>query len=277
MRREVLISLHQLAAGLYLAAGVTGAAGLALPTPRARRIGVGLLAAGAFFHLTSFGFLHRHEPVPQLTDFAAVVSLITCLSMLAFLVFLRRARWDALVAAVAPVGFLGAFFAALRLPHVAGQGLFASGHWPHAHVILASAGLALLGVAGLAGVVFLREARNLKRKRLAALGAAREGSGDRWRLPSLETLDRVNVMALAIGFPLLTLGVVTGMIWVEGMSGRVWTGTAHQIWTTLAWVIYATLVCARFLAHQSARNAAASAIGGFAFLVFAVIGVGLVT
>ena len=43
----------------------------------------------------------------------------------------------------------------------------------------------------------------------------------------------------------------------------------------ICWGIYAGLVGARFAAHQGARQAAASAVAGFAFLFFAVVGVGM--
>jgi hypothetical protein len=45
----------------------------------------------------------------------------------------------------------------------------------------------------------------------------------------------------------------------------------------VAWMIYLGLVSLRFIGHQGARQAAASAVAGFAFLVFAVVGVGLVS
>lgn len=262
----MLIALHQLAAALYLAACVAGGVAPAQRGDRARRVALILLALGAVAHLSSFAFLHRAEPTPQLTDLPAATSLMACLAMFSYLAFARRARWDALVLAVAPFGFLGAFVGALRLPHTAASDPFSSGAWPHAHVLLASAGLGLLAVASVAGVAFLREASQLKHK----------GHTQISRLPSLETLDRVNLVSLTIGFPLLTLGVLTGMLWIHGEQGRPWTGSPHEIWMTLAWAIYGALVLARFAAHQSARSAALATVGGFTFLLFAVIGVGIV-
>lgn len=261
----MLIELHQLAAALYLAAGVAGGVAPALRGDRARRVALVLLGLGAFAHLASFAFLHRARPTPQLTDLPAATSLMACLAMLSYLAFARRARWDSLVVAVAPIGFLGAFLGALRLPHAGGHDPFGAGAWPHAHVLLASAGLGLLAVASVAGIAFLRESARLKHKGHPQLSS----------LPSLESLDRVNLVALAVGFPLLTLGVLTGLLWTHGEQGRLWTGSPHEIWMLLAWAIYGALVVARFGAHQSARSAAVWAIGGFTFLLFAVIGVGL--
>ncbi|MBW2313613.1 MAG: cytochrome c biogenesis protein CcsA [Deltaproteobacteria bacterium] len=261
----MLIGLHQFAAALYLAAGVAGGVALAQRGGRARQVALLLLSAGAVVHLASFAFLHQSVPTPQLTDLPTATSLMACLAMLFYLAFARRARWNALVLAMAPVGFLGAFVGALRLPHAAGEGALAAGAWSHAHVLLASAGLGLLALASVAGVAFLREASRLKYKGRPQLS----------QLPALETLDRVNLVALSVGFPLLTLGMLTGMFWLQGEAGHVWSGSPHEIWMTLAWAIYGALLLARFAAHQSARNAALSAIGGFAFLLFAVIGIGL--
>ncbi len=258
----MLIMLQQLAAAIYLLAAIVGGVALSSAGP-ARRAAAWLLSAGAVVHLAAFGFLHSAEPTPHLTDLPAVISLMSCLAMVAFLAFTMRARWDALVVWIAPLGFLGAFFGAARMPHAPGTSIVDAGSWPHAHVLLASAGLGLLAVAGLAGVAFLREARALKRKRTGATG-----------LPSLETLDRVNVVSLSVGFVLLTLGVLTGMLWLEASDGALWSGSAHEIWTTVAWAIYGGLLLGRFAMHQSARSAALSAVGGFGFLLFAVLGVG---
>ena len=45
--------------------------------------------------------------------------------------------------------------------------------------------------------------------------------------------------------------------------------------SVVAWVVYALLAAARFGSHQGARQSAASAVAGFAFLFLAVIGVEL--
>jgi len=263
-----VIALLQLAAALYLASGIAGGFAVALGGAGAGRAALALLGVGVAAHTASFVALHAVEPTPQLTQIPLAVSLMAWMVVLAFLAFARRARLGGLVVAVGPVAFLGSFFAALRTPHAPEADLMGAGSWPHAHVLLASSGLALLAVAAIAGSVFLLENRRLKRK---SLHPARRGGG----LPSLETLDRVNAVALAVGFPLLSLGVLTGALWLHAARGVLWTGAAHEAWNALAWLIYAVLAAARFAGHQGARDAAVSAVAGFAFLLFAVVGVGL--
>jgi ABC-type uncharacterized transport system permease subunit len=259
------LTLHEGTAALYLAASLLAWLGLALRAPRLERAAVAVLGGGALLHVGAFALLHRLEPTPSLTDLAAAVSFMACVGTLFFLGLVRWLRLAGLAVLVAPLAFVSVFAAALALPHAAPSTFDGTGSWPHLHVLLSSAGLALLGVSGLAGLLFLAEHRRLKAKR-GARGLP---------LPSLEALDRVNRVALAAGFPLLTLGVVTGMLWVGAESGRPWAGTQHETWSVLAWGVYAVLAAARFGASQGARQAAAWAVGGFAFLCFAVIGVGI--
>ncbi len=262
----MLVALHQLAAAIYLLAGVVAWLGLALRSWRLERVSVGVLALGAVAHIVAFARLHSADPPPPLTDHPAAVSFMACAGTVFFLAFQRWTRLAGLTVLVAPAAFVSVFFAALRLPAPGPASFGGSGSWPHAHVLLSSAGLALLGLSGLAGVLYLIEHRRLK---------ARRPIDPRFPLPSLEALDRVNAVSLGAGFALLTLGVATGMLWVEVVKGTWWTGSTHETWTSIAWGVYAVLAAARFGASQGSRQAAASAVGGFAFLFFAVIGVEL--
>jgi ABC-type uncharacterized transport system permease subunit len=260
----LVLTLHQLVAGLYLVSGVVAGAGLALSSQRLSRGAVGLLALGVLLHGVCFSLLHTLDPPPQLTDVAPAISFMAFAGAAALLLLLWRARLASLVVLVAPIAFVAVSYASLQLGTREPAAPVASGSVPHAHVLLASTGLALLGLAGVAGVLFLAEHRRLKRKQPMSRP-----------LPSLEALDRVNAVALAVGFPLLTLGVVTGSMWVHAVHGAPWTGTWHEASSLIAWGIYGVLVALRFAWHQGARQCAASAVGGFAVLFIAVVGVGI--
>ena len=255
--------LHQWTAAAYLAASLAAVAGLGLRAPRWLRAGLWLLALAALLHGGAFFALHREEPTPALTELPLAVSLASWLLVLSFLALQLRVPGGGLAVVVAPAAFLGTVFAAFsaRVPEARDTG---SALWSHLHVLLASGGLALLGVAGAAGALYLVHHRALKRHRAAKHSA----------LPSLESLDRANALALALGFLLLTLGVVTGVLWVETREGRLWPGGLHANATLLAWLAYAALVLARFGAGGSARLSAAGSAVGFALLLVAVVGIG---
>jgi len=262
----VAVADLQWAAAIYLIACLVSATGLVLRSRRLARAAVWLLGAGAVLHGLSFPLLHAQGAAPPLTSLAAAASFMAWVGTLCFLASLLRVRVLGLVVLVAPAAFLGVFVAALWLPAAGPASFGGSGSWPHAHVLLASAGLALLGLAGLASILYLVEHRRLKAKAVARRP---------FPLPSLEALDRVNATALAAGFALLTLGVATGMLWMRAVSGRPFGGTAHETWSLLAWAIYAVLAALRFGGRQGGRQAAAAAVVAFGFLFFAVIGVEL--
>jgi ABC-type transport system involved in cytochrome c biogenesis permease subunit len=261
----MVIQLHQLTAAIYLIAALVASLGLALPAPRLGRFSLLLLGAGVIAHAGCFGAMHVDGATPSLNELPVAVSFMALIGTIFYLVLARQARLVSLVVLVAPMAFVSVFVAGLRLPDPATVEMTAAagGSWEHAHVLLASSGLALLGIAGVAGMFYLLEHRRLKSK---------QRLGPRFRLPSLEALDRVNSVALGAGFPLLTLGVITGMFWVEKTQGKVWTGSPHEVWSVIAWLVYAVVVAMRFTRDQGARHAAASAVGGFVFLLFAVIG-----
>lgn len=261
------IELQQLAAALYLVAGIAQIFGITAPRLRFGRAAPWLLGAGAIVHGLCFAVLHALPNPPSLTNLPAAVSLMAWIGVLQSLILLRRARLEGLVAGMALLAFVGVLYGSLTMREGGPPAPVGTGSWPHLHVILAGAGLSLLAVAGLAGALFIAVDRALKSKR---------GGNWRKRLPSLEALDRVNALALTIGFPLLSSGVVAGMLWTQSQTGQLFAGGAHAIWSSVAWGVYLVLAVARFRMGMRGREAAACAALGFAFLLFVVIGVGVV-
>ncbi len=238
---------------------------MVLPEPRMRRGGTWGLALGAVAQILAYASLHgSNEPV-AITSLSLVISVTTWMSVVFFLVLRLRVRLPGLAAGLGPVAFVAVFVSSLGMQPGAGASTAPVGTLPHVHVLLASAGQALLGIAGFAGLLYLTEHRRLKAKR------SLEGP----LLPSLEALDRVNKVTIVVGFLLLSLGIVTGMFWLRESLGRVWGGSPHEAWMLISWAIYAGLVMARLAGRQGARQAAACALAGFVFLFFGVIGVGM--
>ncbi len=256
--------LHVATAAAYLLAALAAVAGLGLRMRAALHAGLALIAAGALLHAAAFWELHTLAPTPTLTQLPLAASLMAWLAVVSYLALLLRVRAEALAALVAPAAFLGAFAGAAWLPARTGASEELHPLLAHLHVVLASAGFALLGVAGAAGALYLAHHRSIKGKRL---GAAQSS------LPSLESLDRANTASLALGFTLLSLGVLSGVLWVLESEGRFWPGGVHANATLAAWALYAVVAVLRFARHESARRAALQSAVGFALLVVTVVGV----
>jgi ABC-type uncharacterized transport system permease subunit len=135
--------------------------------------------------------------------------------------------------------------------------------WFVFHTSIATAGVAALAVAFAMSLLFLVKERALKAKRpLRVLEM----------LPTLEALDRLGFQALLYGFPLLTLGIATGMVYSELLHNQLWIWGPKEIFPVLAWAVFAILLWARFARGIRGRRTAILAIAGFAFALLAFVG-----
>ena len=95
--------------------------------------------------------------------------------------------------------------------------------WGTVHGIFLLAGAVFTCVAFLAGVMYLVQMRRLKAKRPSRFGLV---------LPSLEQSERINRGAITIAFPLLTFGLLIGMILsltVRGTATGALAGARSQV------------------------------------------------
>src|SRR5207245_11520545 len=73
--------------------------------------------------------------------------------------------------------------------------------WIPVHVVLALLGIAAFVLNFAGSIMYLLQERQLKARRPGTFY---------YRLPSLETLDRLTFRALTLGFPFLTVGLILG-------------------------------------------------------------------
>ena len=74
------------------------------------------------------------------------------------------------------------------------------------------------------------------------------------------------------GFPLLTLGIVTGAIWANTCWGTYWNWDPKETWSFITWFIYAGCMHMRFSGMRG-RLSAAMAVLGFGCVAFTYLGV----
>jgi cytochrome c-type biogenesis protein CcsB len=136
--------------------------------------------------------------------------------------------------------------------------------WLFIHVPLSFMGDALFALAFGSGIMYLIQEKQLKRKRPGAFY---------YSLPSLDVLDSLNYRALTIGFPLLTLGIITGSIWAQYTWGAYWQWDPKETWSLITWLIYAAVLHARLTVGWRGRKAAWFSIIGFIAVLFTFLGV----
>jgi ABC-type transport system involved in cytochrome c biogenesis permease subunit len=126
--------------------------------------------------------------------------------------------------------------------------------WVLVHVALLLVGLAALVLNFGGALMYLLMERQLKTKRP---GTAY------YRLPPLETLDRLTVATLTVAFPFLTVGLALGAFSARGAWGSVVTFDPLAVFSLVMWVIYAATLLGRVLGHWRGRRAAYLSIAGF--------------
>ena len=92
-------------------------------------------------------------------------------------------------------------------------------------------------------------------------------------LPSTPILDEINYKSIVIGFPMLTLGIITGAAWANYAWGSYWNWDPKETWSLITWFIYAAFLHARFTRDWRGRKAAILSIVGFVFVLFTYFGV----
>jgi cytochrome c-type biogenesis protein CcsB len=92
-------------------------------------------------------------------------------------------------------------------------------------------------------------------------------------LPSSQTLDEINYKSIVIGFPMLTLGIVTGAAWASYAWGSYWSWDPKETWSLITWFIYAAFLHARFTRAWRGRQTALLSIVGFLAVIFTYFGV----
>ncbi len=92
---------------------------------------------------------------------------------------------------------------------------------------------------------------------------------------SSESLDEVGYKTIAIGFPLLTLGIITGAVWANEAWGTYWGWDPKETWSLITWLFYAAYLHSRYTRGWRGTRAALLSIVGFLAVIFTYLGVNL--
>jgi ABC-type transport system involved in cytochrome c biogenesis permease subunit len=131
-------------------------------------------------------------------------------------------------------------------------------YWLPVHVTFAFLGNTFFALAFGVSLMYLFQEYQLKHKKMTFLHK---------RFPSLEALDRMNTVLLIWGFPLMTLGILTGSLWARAHWGDYWTWESREISSALTWLLYGGLLQGRITAGLRGRKAAVLTVLGFVVVI----------
>ncbi len=148
-----------------------------------------------------------------------------------FLILKMKMRFLSLI--IAPIAFIfficSFFITTKQLPVPKTMSML----WFGTHIFSLFLSISLSGIGFAVGVFYLYLHNKIKNK--SASGYL-NGEG-----VSLETLDRINHFVVSLGFPLFTIGIVSGFIWARLTWHKVFSWDIKEIWSIFIWLLFAYL------------------------------------
>ncbi len=138
-----------------------------------------------------------------------------------------------------------------------------SSQWQAGHIVVSLLAYSLLCLAAIQSLLLLAQERGLKQK---------HPGGFMHALPPMETTESVMFQMIGLGFALLTLTVLSGVMFAETLFGKPFRFTHHIVLAVSAWVVYAILLFGRWHLGWRGRAAIRWTLGGFVLLLLAYFG-----
>jgi ABC-type transport system involved in cytochrome c biogenesis permease subunit len=249
---------------LYVAAGVAYAIHFARRDPAIGRTATTLLLFGALVHTFVIGMQTmevRHVPF---ANPSRAVSTFVWLFTLSYLYLELTTDERAMGVFILPL-IVGLQTIPALYPGTEYQDPVLDSPWFWVHVSSLLFAYASFGLAGILGVTYMLQFKEIKKKHLGYFYT---------RLPSLQILDVMNSRAVAVGWIFLTVGVVVGVVWTAQARGVAPNDPNLQAMSLddpkifvalLTWTVYSFAVFARRTLGWTGRRAAWLSTLGFAF------------
>ncbi|HEY9711867.1 MAG TPA: cytochrome c biogenesis protein CcsA, partial [Chroococcales cyanobacterium] len=87
-----------------------------------------------------------------------------------------------------------------------------------------------------------------------------------------ELYDDVSYRAIAIGFPLLTIGIITGGLWANHAWGTYWSWDPKESMALVTWISYAAYIHLRIHREFSAEKLSLVSVAGLLLTLLTYLG-----
>jgi ABC-type uncharacterized transport system permease subunit len=207
----------------------------------------------------------RHNWLPLADNFDTLVWLGLLLAL--FVLYTQRTHplrgLDWFVAPIVVLLLVGAAVFGRARPHE--YDLRSVWHWTHR--VTAYGGAVAFAVAGAVGAMYLIVNHRLRAKIVTVPGAGGAGPA----FGSLERLEHLTLAAVTLGFSLLTIGAVTGVVRYIEEDRR--TSATKIVLALAVWVVYAVVLHSPINPSFRGRRAAVLSVIGFVLMVGTIVAV----
>lgn len=253
------------AAALYLVGSGGHICGIITRKERPKVAGGMVSGAGFALHGLSLGLGLAQAPALALASGEFYLSLFAWSLLLVLFILWVRLKLSFLGLIATPLALvllLGSqAVTAARVPMPSSlAGLFFG-----LHIGTLFASMGLMAMACAAGAAYLKLERRIKSKeKLTGIWAA---------LPSLDKLDAANRLAVTMGFPLYTVGLLSGFVWAGLTWHRFFSWDPKEITAVFIWLLFAYLFHQRLALGWRGRKTAWLAIWVFGLCLASMLGI----
>lgn len=210
-----------------------------------------------FVYLTLASVVAKVCPVESVHFALSVAALVACV---AYLVGRLRYSIDVVGVFVAPLGLT--FLLGARMVGLGDVGQRLPPMFLALHVGANLIGDGLFFLASVSASLYLFAEKRLKQKRSSSILG---------RLPPLDALDAAEHRFLLVGFPLLTIGIVTGTAWAHQLEGGHPGEVLRAALGYVTWLVFAAVLLLRAALGWRGRRAALGTITGFFFALLVLL------
>jgi cytochrome c-type biogenesis protein CcsB len=199
----------------------------------------------------------------SLVFFAWVIAIV-------YLLIERKFKIKTVGAFVTPFPFIIMAYASLNSKEIQPLVPALQSNWLISHVVTCFVGYAAFAVSFGVSILYIFKSKAEKRTPTKSHGILSD------HLPASAMLDEIGYKTIAIGFPLLTIGIATGAFWANVAWGTYWSWDPKETWSLIVWLIYAAYLHARITRGWRGIKTAALSIVGFLATIFCYLGVNLI-
>lgn len=201
---------------------------------------------------------------PPFTNLYSSMVFFSWTIVLIYLIFEKKYGYRALGAFIMPIAFLVLASTGLMSNRIEPLVPALQSNWLLIHVVTCFFGYAAFAVAFGISIMYLFKNHS------ETIGVQK---GIISLLPDSKILDDLEYKAVAVGFPFLTLGIITGAAWAHYAWGSYWSWDPKETWSLITWFVYAAFLHARFTAGWRGKRTAILSILGFLFVLMTYFGV----
>ena len=183
-----------------------------------------------------------------------------------------------------PLLFLISGFSSLTLPVEMQKALplvpSLQSNWLMMHVSMMMVSYATLIVGSLLSILYLafvmftkKESALLMEVASNNLNSSTVKSSSSSKISLLQTVDIWSYRIIGLGFPFLTIGIISGAVWANEAWGSYWSWDPKETWALITWLTFAIYLHARLIKGWQGQKAALVGSCGFFVIWICYLGV----